>query len=130
VNYRKQLEPLSGPRRSGKRLYKAAGLQPGCDSTTSKTPPHFRDEAAVDYMSQKHHLTDRSHPVLTMHTSGDGLVRTETKAPTGRSGKMRGMNASCVRPSSTARDTALYPGDPDRYSAVASTVWIPESGAA
>lgn len=75
VNYRKQLE-LSSDSSEVVALYKQAGLDLNKDLNTLNTAPRIAaDPGAVDYLNR--YITfngDLNIPVLTMHTTGDGLV--------------------------------------------------------
>ena len=75
VNYRQQLAH-SADLREVKALYKQAGLSLDADlNTLAKAPRIAADPAAVNYLSR--YITfngDLNMPVLTMHTTGDGLV--------------------------------------------------------
>lgn len=75
VNYRKQLE-LSSDSREVVALYKQAGLDLNKDLNTLNTAQRIAaDPGAVEYLNK--YITfngDLNIPVLTMHTTGDGLV--------------------------------------------------------
>lgn len=75
VNYREQLEH-SASRKEVIALYKQAGLDLNKDLDALNDAPRIQaDPQAVDYLSK--YITfngDLDIPVLTMHTTGDGLV--------------------------------------------------------
>ncbi|TMD62481.1 MAG: hypothetical protein E6I91_15800 [Chloroflexi bacterium] len=75
INYRKQLE-LSADSSEVVALYKQAGLDLNKDLNTLNTATRIAaDPQAVEYLSR--YITfngDLNIPVLTMHTTGDGLV--------------------------------------------------------
>ncbi len=75
VNYRQQLAH-SADLREVKALYKKAGLSLDADlNTLAKAPRIAADPAAVKYLSKYTTFNgDLNMPVLTMHTTGDGLV--------------------------------------------------------
>jgi pimeloyl-ACP methyl ester carboxylesterase len=75
VNYRKQLE-LSSDSREVVALYKQAGLDLNKDLKTLNTAPRIAaDPQAVEYLNRYISFNgDLNIPVLTMHTTGDGLV--------------------------------------------------------
>ncbi len=75
VNYRKQLE-LSADSREVVALYKQAGLDLNKDLDALATAPRIQaDPQAVRYLSSYIIFNGNlSIPVLTMHTTGDGLV--------------------------------------------------------
>lgn len=75
VNYRKQLE-LSSDSREVVALYKQAGLNLNKDLKTLNTSPRITaDPQAVEYLNRYISFNgDLNIPVLTMHTTGDGLV--------------------------------------------------------
>ena len=75
VNYGKQLN-LSTDSREVKALYKQAGLDLNKDLGTLATAPRIKaDSSAVNYLSKYIIFNgDLNIPVLTMHTTGDGLV--------------------------------------------------------
>lgn len=75
VNYRKQLE-RSPFRDEVKALYKAAGLSLEADLDTLNDAARISaDPEAVEYLEHNIIFNGRIHiPVLTMHTTGDGLV--------------------------------------------------------
>lgn len=75
VNYREQLA-LSADRSEVAALYKRAGLNLDQDlSTLAATPRIKADPGAVDYLKKYISFNgDLNIPVLTMHTTGDGLV--------------------------------------------------------
>jgi pimeloyl-ACP methyl ester carboxylesterase len=75
VNYRKQLE-LSSDSREIVALYKQAGLDLNKDLNTLATATRITaDSGAVAYLSRYIIFNgDLNIPVLTMHTTGDGLV--------------------------------------------------------
>jgi pimeloyl-ACP methyl ester carboxylesterase len=81
VDYRKQLE-RSVDREEVKALYKAAGLDLEKDLDTLNDAKRITaDEDAVDYMAQNISFNGQIHiPVLTMHTTGDGLVVVENES--------------------------------------------------
>jgi len=81
VNYRKQLS-RSADREEVEALYKAAGLSLEADLDTLEDAARISaDEAAVDYLSQNIIFNGQIHiPVLTMHTSGDGLVAVQNES--------------------------------------------------
>jgi len=75
VNYRKQLE-LSSDSSEVVALYKQAGLDLNKDLNTLNTAPRIAaDPGAVEYLNRYISFNgDLNIPVLTMHTTGDGLV--------------------------------------------------------
>ena len=75
VDYRKQLE-LSSDSREVVALYKQAGLDLNTDLKTLATATRITaDSGAVAYLSRYIIFNgDLNIPVLTMHTTGDGLV--------------------------------------------------------
>ena len=75
INYRKQLE-LSSDSREVAALYKQAGLDLNKDLKTLAAAPRIQaDPQAVNYLSSYIIFNgDLNIPVLTMHTTGDGLV--------------------------------------------------------
>lgn len=75
VNYRKQLE-LSSDSSEVVALYKQAGLDLNKDLDTLDTAPRIAaDPGAVEYLNRYISFNgDLNMPVLTMHTTGDGLV--------------------------------------------------------
>ncbi|HXZ14325.1 MAG TPA: prolyl oligopeptidase family serine peptidase [Candidatus Sulfotelmatobacter sp.] len=75
VSYRKQLEH-SPFRDEVKALYKAAGLSLDADLDILEDAPRISaDPEAVEYLEHNIIFNGQIHiPVLTMHTTGDGLV--------------------------------------------------------
>ena len=75
VDYRKQLE-LSADSREVAALYKQAGLSLNSDLNTLNAAPRIAaDAGAVTYLNRYISFNgDLNMPVLTMHTTGDGLV--------------------------------------------------------
>ena len=75
VNYRKQLE-LSSDSSEVVALYKQAGLDLNKDLNTLNTAPRIAaDPGAVEYLNRYISFNGELNiPVLTMHTTGDGLV--------------------------------------------------------
>ncbi len=75
VDYRKQLSISTG-NREVKALYKQAGLNLNKDLNALATAPRINaDPGAVNYLSKYIIFNgDLNIPVLTMHTTGDGLV--------------------------------------------------------
>ena len=75
VNYRQQLAHSSNLTEV-KALYKKAGLNLDADlNTLAKAPRIGADPSAVKYLSKYTTFNgDLNMPVLTMHTTGDGLV--------------------------------------------------------
>ncbi len=75
VNYRTQVE-RSSDFQEVKALYKQAGLSLDQDINTLQNAPRISaDPGAVNYLSQFITFNGNIHiPVLTMHTTGDGLV--------------------------------------------------------
>jgi pimeloyl-ACP methyl ester carboxylesterase len=75
VNYSEQLEK-SATSREVKALYKQAGLSLNHDlESLEKAPRISADPGAVSYLDQYISFNgELSMPVLTMHTTGDGLV--------------------------------------------------------
>ncbi|HZU45392.1 MAG TPA: prolyl oligopeptidase family serine peptidase [Terriglobales bacterium] len=80
VNYAKQLE-RSVDRDEVQALYAAAGLDLQADLATLNNAARISaDPAAVDYLKQNIIYNGQiSMPVLTLHTSGDGLVVVENE---------------------------------------------------
>jgi pimeloyl-ACP methyl ester carboxylesterase len=80
VDYSRQLAK-SADRREVKALYKAAGLSLRADLATLDSAPRISaDPAAVAYLTQNISFSGQIHiPVLTMHTTGDGLVVPENE---------------------------------------------------
>lgn len=79
VDYRRQLE-RSVDNREVEVLYKQAGLDLSADLATLASAPRVTaDASAVSYVSQYIVFNGNLNgiPVLTMHTTGDGLVLTE-----------------------------------------------------
>ena len=79
VDYRRQLE-RSVDRAEVAALYKQAGLDLSADLATLASAPRITaDPSAVNYLSQYIVFNGNLNgiPVLTMHTTGDGLVLTE-----------------------------------------------------
>ena len=81
INYREQLEH-SVDFAEVKALYQAAGLSLNADLETLEDAARIHsDAAAVDYLSQNIIFNGKIHvPVLTMHTSGDGLVAVQNES--------------------------------------------------
>ena len=81
VNYRAQLA-RSANRREVEALYAEAGLDLNADLDTLQEAERIAaDAAAVDYLSQNIIFDGQVHiPVLTMHTSGDGLVNVQNES--------------------------------------------------
>ncbi|HEX7958843.1 MAG TPA: prolyl oligopeptidase family serine peptidase [Terriglobales bacterium] len=81
VNYRKQLA-LSADRGEVVALYQAAGLDLDADlQTLNDTPRIEADTDAVEYLKQNIVYDGEIRvPVLTMHTTGDGLVEFENES--------------------------------------------------
>ena len=81
VNYRKQFE-RSANRKEVEALYKAAGLDLDADLDALNDAPRIAaDPEAVEYL--EHNIIfngDIDIPVLTMHTTGDGLVVVENES--------------------------------------------------
>jgi len=75
VDYHKQFK-RSAFQDEVKALYNAAGLSLDADlDTLNNTARIQRDQEAVEYLEQNIIFNGRIHiPVLTMHTTGDGLV--------------------------------------------------------
>jgi hypothetical protein len=75
VNYKEQLEN-SSDRAEVAALYKAAGLNLAADLDTLNAAPRVHNNAAAtQYLSNNITFNgDLDMPVLTMHTTGDGLV--------------------------------------------------------
>jgi pimeloyl-ACP methyl ester carboxylesterase len=75
VDYRKQLE-LSADRAEVQRLYAQAGLSLDADLATLQQAPHVTADAqALAYLSKNVTFDGRlSVPVLTMHTTADGVI--------------------------------------------------------
>jgi hypothetical protein len=75
VNYKEQLEK-SSDRAEVAALYKAAGLNLAADLETLNAAPRVHNSAAAtQYLSDNITFNgDVDMPVLTMHTTGDGLV--------------------------------------------------------
>jgi hypothetical protein len=81
INYREQLEH-SVDLAEVKALYQVAGLSLNADLETLEDATRIQaDATAVDYMSQNIIFDGKIHiPVLTMHTSGDGLVAVQNES--------------------------------------------------
>jgi hypothetical protein len=75
VDYRRQLE-RSSVRREVAALYRLAGLSLGADLRRLNAAPRISaDRPAVEYMRRNVAFSGRLRiPVLTLHTTGDGLV--------------------------------------------------------
>jgi pimeloyl-ACP methyl ester carboxylesterase len=80
VNFAQQLRK-SADFREVKALYRAAGLNLGQDlRTLQHATPVAAKPAAVRYLAQNISFTGRINiPVLSMHTTGDGLVQPENE---------------------------------------------------
>jgi pimeloyl-ACP methyl ester carboxylesterase len=80
VNFRKQLA-RSADAREVRALYKAAGLSLRADlRTLQRATQVTADPAAVKYLARNIAFTGRIRiPVLTLHTTGDGLVVPENE---------------------------------------------------
>ena len=79
VNYRRQLN-LSVDRREVEALYRRAGLDLDADLRTLARAPRIQaDPGAVHYLERNIVFDGQLHgvPVLTLHTTGDGLVQVE-----------------------------------------------------
>lgn len=85
VNYRQQLE-RSGHRDTVEALYKAAGLDLDADLGTLNRAPRIKpDPKAVEYLVNNIVFNGQIEvPVLTMHTTNDGLVPVENERTYGR----------------------------------------------
>src|SRR4029077_17469472 len=81
INYREQLEH-STDRAAVKALYADAGLSLDADLDPLEDAARIHsDAAAVDYLSQNIIFNGRINiPVLTLHTSGDGLVSVQNES--------------------------------------------------
>jgi pimeloyl-ACP methyl ester carboxylesterase len=81
VDYRKQLA-LSIDREEVKALYKLAGLDLDADlDMLNDTPRVSADPEALEYLEHNIIFNGEIHiPVLTMHTTGDGLVVVENES--------------------------------------------------
>src|SRR5579859_1157942 len=80
VNYRQQLA-LSADSQEVRALYQQAGLKLESDLATLNATPRIKaDQGAITYLDQ--FITFNGHlnfPVLSMHTTGDGLVVNENE---------------------------------------------------